>query len=365
MEKNKASLIFLGSLGLLLVVTVLFGLEQLDIQSSKDLIPLSPEQVSLVKECQGTSEFEVVKSAKVCYTKSESKHDIALLATFPLTGNTITKTVYELSSGFTTYSQYNEGDYYFAALNYQNGPWALYCRGNPTTGECNGTPPPWDVPILVTTSYPLFEKVCGEFGYPLPRHERLVHIVQNPIDSIEAWFKSEYSGASITEFWSDKTIAKYVDAYLEWHTFWRSYPSNFPEVPTYWIRYEDLCLCLKPAMAQILEFTNVFQDVDPWAFDDILSRNPCLESKFVGKGLFAYTKTELEFISENFAPILEHFGYSKLMSQFIKHHSNPTSDQARVAFQKALWPELSSNSHPSDQFCAQVLAVEWNWNNEI
>lgn len=365
MEKNKASLIFLGILAILLSAMVLFGLEQLDIQSSKDLIPLSAEQVSLVRECQGNSEFEVVKSSKVCYVKSESKHDIVLLATFPLTGNGITRTIYEHSSNFTTYSQYNDGESSFQALSFQTGPWLLYCKGNPSTGECNGNPPPWDVPLLVSSNYPLFDRVCGEFGYPLPRHERVVHIVQNPIDSIEAWYKSEYSAAGLKEFWNEKTISKYVDAYGEWHSFWQSYPSNYPEVPTYWIRYEDLCLCLKPAMAEILEFTNVFQDVHTWEFDEILESNPCSESKFVGKGLFAYTKSELEYINEKFAPYLKHFGYTDLMHQFLKHHTSPTSEQAREAFQKALWPELRVNSHPSDQYCAQILSVEWNWNNDI
>jgi hypothetical protein len=53
------------------------------------------------------------------------------------------------------------------------------------------------------------------------------------------------------------------------------------------------------------------------------------------------------------------------MHQFLKHHTSPTSEQAREAFQKALWPELRVNSHPSDQYCAQILSVEWNWNNDI
>ena len=80
---------------------------------------------------------------------------------------------------------------------------------------------------------------------------------------------------------------------------------------------------------------------------------------------YSYTKDQFDFVLEEFKFVIHHFGYDKLYEEFITFRSNPTTDKAKTAFAKALWPELDYDSHPSDRYCEELLSIYWDWNNSL
>ena len=106
-------------------------------------------------------------------------------------------------------------------------------------------PPPWHVPYLVKTLHPSLETVCGDFGYPLPTHDAIVHIVRNPIDAI---------GAATGDY-----VSPAIAMFEKWHSYWKTYESTtFPNIPAVWIRYEDVCYCQAQVLQKLLEIGHVY-----------------------------------------------------------------------------------------------------------
>lgn len=281
--KQKLSVIFLGFLSFIIFTGLLYGLS---FDSHTEKIAFSPQQLKKIEECQQATDLEnVAESNIVCYPNKETKRDIVLLSTYPVTGASLVRAIYEDATHHSSYTQYKESDSFLQACNFQTGPWKLYCNKHSEKLQCqNKSPPPKDVPYFVNTNYPTYEKVCDSFGYPLPRHEKVVHIVRNPVDNIEAWIHYEF-GELTREAWIQSTIKKYIDEYDNWHSYWRTYHEEEPKIPTIWVRYEDLCLCLEPALQKILTFTGVLEEEDKEALAAVLKNNPCTEIKQLGKGV--------------------------------------------------------------------------------
>ena len=68
---------------------------------------------------------------------------------------------------------------------------------------------------------------------------------------------------------------------------------------------------------------------------------------------------------ENFGYVLHQFGYEDLMTQFIKHQEQPETTKSKEAFMKALWDDIPYDSHPSDQYCEELMTIDWDWGNSL
>ena len=285
--KTKASIVFIGVIFLIVGYTFWYG-RNVEQVSTTTRIPLTSEQIVSLNTCSEKvhDSVQVLQTNSVCYPKKENKHNIVLLATTPKSGSYITQQVYEQATGIQTYTPYIEDDLpHIAACNFQTGPWKLYCRANPQNGSCAYQhPPPWTVPYFVLSNYPVNAKVCHKFGYPLPRHEKVIHFVRNPVDNIEEWVRYDFS--KLTErAWNDDIVQKYTDQYVEWAEFWKDYYAENPNIPSLWLRYEDFCICTKTAMHKLLTFADAHHHIDDDILDQVLAVNPCTESKEIGRGL--------------------------------------------------------------------------------
>lgn len=283
-SKQKISLIFLGFLSFIVFTGVWYGLR---FESHTEKIPFSPQQLRKIEECQQAEiDLEnVAESNIVCYSKKETKKDIILLSTYPVTGASVIRAIYEEATHHSSYTQYRESGSFTQACDFQTGPWKLFCNMHPDEIKClNTSPPPGNTPYFVNTNYPTYEKMCDSFGYQLPRHEKVIHVIRNPVDNIAAWIHYDY-GDLTKEAWTQSTVKKYMDEYDAWHTYWKNYHNEEPETPVEWIRYEDMCLCMEPAMQKILRFTEVLPQEDKEALQTILKNNPCTEVKELGKGV--------------------------------------------------------------------------------
>jgi len=362
--KQKLSIIFLVVLCFIVTTGVWYGLR---FDSHKEKIPFTPAQLRKIEACQDASGdlVNVADTNIVCYSNSERKRDILLLSTYPVTGAPLLRTIYEEATKISTYTQYREQGSFTNACNFQTGPWMLFCDKHEEKIACkHKSPPPLDVPYFVNSNYPIYSDMCDGLGYPLPRHEKVIHIVRNPVDNIEAWMHYDF-GAMTTEAWTLPTVTKYIEEYQSWHDYWKDYHFNEPSIPTLWIRYEDFCYCTKPAVDRILEFSQVSPHLNLDDLLDILQKNPCSEVKQVGKGVSHFSTTQLEYIQNNFDYVLRQFGYDELMNKFIEHAKNPDSKSALQDFHQALWSDIEFGSHPSDAYCAELLAIEWDWGNDL
>ena len=282
--KQKLSAVFLAFLCLVVATSLWSGLR---FTSHTEKIPFSPQQLKKIEECTagGSDLVDVAETSFVCYPSTETKRDIVLLSTYPVTGAPIVRTVYEEGTGVSSFTQYLEGGNFVMACDFQTGPWKLYCNKHPDKIECaKQSPPPENTPYLVNTNYPVYGRMCESLGYPLPRHEKVIHVIRNPVDNIEAWVHYEYED-STREAWTNPTVQKYIDEYYSWHSYWKEYHYNQPEIPTLWVRYEDFCLCMEPALRRMLEFSDAIPKKDQEAMATIIQDNPCVEAKQVGKGV--------------------------------------------------------------------------------
>ena len=73
----------------------------------------------------------------------------------------------------------------------------------------------------------------------------------------------------------------------------------------------------------------------------------------------------MTYVMEEFSFVNEHFGYSDLLNEFKHHFSKPTSKSAKKDYEEAVWKDLEYGGHPSKDYCASLLAVEWNWGNAL
>lgn len=284
--KTKASVVFLMCLSVVLLSSVWYGL---GFESHTSKIPLSKDQLNTIAKCRESEvnllDVEFADSNLVCYPTTETKRDIAILSTYPVTGSTLIRSIFESVTGVSTYTQYAESSDYREACNFQDGPWKLYCQKGDNENEClHSHPPPKDIPYIVNTNYPIYSTICESYGYPLPRHEMAIHIVRNPIDSVEAWINYEY-GDSIMANWNNNTLEGYLIDYLDWHTYFKNYHENEPDIPTIWIRYEDLHLCPKQTMEAIFSFTKTSSIVNQEKLNNDITYMTAKEPKKVGQAI--------------------------------------------------------------------------------
>ena len=286
-KKSLASFFSLFSVAVVVGMALFYGLS---FHPQRTGLGLSPKQMDKLQRCleeEGAPEDQLfIESDVVCFPATNAKRDIVLLATYPVTGEYLIGALYEKASTIASFSQYPTNPTYIHAYDFQTGPWKLYCLKDPReeVKKCAfNSPPPENVPFLVQTNFPVYEKVCGHFGYPLPRHERIIHIVRNPFDNIDAWIHHD-NDSRLSEMWSEKPKEEYIEKYGEWHSFWQGYHLT-ERTPTLWIRHEDLCICLHSGLEILLDFAEVLDHTNQEALRDIISRNPCVEDKEIGISL--------------------------------------------------------------------------------
>ena len=187
---------------------------------SKEKIPLTPQQQRTVDDCRdGLHDTTLIQSNVVCFPTSRAKSDIALFSTYPVSGAFLMSELYQRSTHLNAYSQYKESSSHIQACNFQTGPWNLFCRQRETDDgrqKCLYHRPDEITPYFVGTNYPVNSKMCEEFGFPLPRHELVIHMVRNPVDNISGWINYDFGGVGDAEFWhNNRTVQQYIDEYAE------------------------------------------------------------------------------------------------------------------------------------------------------
>lgn len=227
---------------------VLFGyVVHIYSSSSNDyssILNLTSQQIAELKKCAPEEAETIARSTDlICEPQNERKHSITILSAYPNEDSNIIRNIYESATGISTYTPYLEiDDTHSKACSFQSGPWELYCRGSP---DCfYQHPPGWDIPYFVKTVYPLYGEICDIYGYDLVTHDKVIHIVHNPVDAIYAWKQKDFSG--------NLTLSNFIVQYKDWHNYWKEYEYNYPDTPVYWFRFEDFCLCKEQIMEQIL-----------------------------------------------------------------------------------------------------------------
>lgn len=246
----------------------------------KDLMDLSPKELDALRECapDEVRELEALNSAMTCTLRNERKHSITLLSSYPNGDSDHVRNIYEYTTSLTSFSEYGSIDaHHSLATSYQSGPWELYCRGSP---DCNLPIPLWEVPFFVKSDYPTYAVICQHYGFDLPTHDKVIHIVRNPIDAIYGW----YSRTNSDEF--EFEIQYYVDQYREWQEYWRNYEFKYPYTPFIWFRFEDICYCPEHVLERLLDST-----LAPYVNDDLIEAiktYPCDLYTELGSGLSMY-----------------------------------------------------------------------------
>ena len=283
--------------GLLLVIVLVLlcgsfwaGLKTGPDVEKRELVPIEGEDTA-----EKGGEMDMLR---VCHQYSvsefnERQHSVLLLSSFPHTGVAVTKTLFEEATGISTYTQYPANDeHHIEACDYQSGPWRLYCRSESGEGEClHSHPPPYEVPYLVNSLYPIYSQACGSFGYDLLGHSKAIHLVRNPIDSFVTW-AAEYRKTHNEETNVMAMVDEFSAQYVQWHDYWRNHKEPSQAAPTrLWIRFEDMCLCFPLFMNRVIEFTGAQAYADEQHLEEALRRNACDESVVLGKDLSRYDMT--------------------------------------------------------------------------
>lgn len=237
----------------------------------------SGEEMDMLRRCHQFSLSEF----------NERQHSVLLLSSFPHTGVSVTKTLFEEATGISTYTQYAANDErHIEACDFQSGPWRLYCRADGEGEQCvHSHPPPYEVPYLVNSHFPIYSQVCGSFGYDLPAHSQAIHMVRNPVDSFFTWFL-DHKKSHPDELDGVALVDEFSEQYVQWHDYWRSHREPKQAPPSrMWIRFEDMCLCFPLFMNRVIEFTGAMPHADERLLEDALRRNACNEAVVLGKDL--------------------------------------------------------------------------------
>src|SRR3990167_4606020 len=277
--------LFLG-LAIIIAVTLTYKFQSKEeVKKEESLSQLTAEQIEALQRCDLPEAQSIIETHTqlACSKKNERKHAITLLVSFPnkIDSNAI-RSIYEDSVSITTYSPYEELDaFHMKACTYQTGPWELYCRG--ANGKCyQQHPPPWKVPYLVKSSYPMYSQMCQSFGYQLPTFDDLILLQRNPIDAIHGWWTEEKSKAKLDNNGFNDTIEYFAEQFVEYVEFWENfYPLD--DVKTLVLRYEDFCVCGKHEMVKFFLFTNTYEMVDTIPFLSSININECTEK--IGAGI--------------------------------------------------------------------------------
>jgi len=338
-------------LSLILAGVLLHVWDSYQVEHFESFADLSQEELDAMRQCAPEAVAEWEREAfgvdKMCTTRNERKHPITLLSSMGSRESNYVRYLFEASSGVATYSPYASTDNkHTLACSFQTGPWELYCRGSP---DCMMQhPPPWHVPYLVKTLHPSLETVCGDFGYPLPTHDAIVHIVRNPIDAI---------GAATGDY-----VSPAIAMFEKWHSYWKTYESTtFPNIPAVWIRYEDVCYCQAQVLQKLLEIGHVY-GVPQERIDRVLDSFTCDligdSEDQLGYFLDKFSLEDMDLLATTSAIYAGKFGYRDLFLEMTRQVVSGKKDTHKMF--RALYPKLSSSKKP--EYCeAAVKAFATPW----
>ena len=260
----------------LILFAYLIHLYNHDHNDYTSLLNLSSEQLTALQRCapEEATTLAQITSGLTCEPPNERKHSIVLLSAYPNEDANEFRRVYETATGISSYSPYLQiDDRHSRACTFQSGPWELYCRGSP---ECTFQhPPAWEIPYFVKTAFPIYQMMCDIYGYDLPTHDGVLHIVRNPVDAIYGWYSSQSEITSIDTF---------VYQYAEWHKYWKDYEYKYPDASVSWVRYEDYCMCQEEIFETVLQVSGI-RGLNSTDLSQAIDMYSCNVTRELGVGL--------------------------------------------------------------------------------
>jgi len=283
----------------------------------QEMADLEWDELLEIAEIRNSGEvvpFEPIPTQHELLLFSPCPRAVAILASYPRSGNSLMRTMYEHTTLRVTGSDM------------QGGLAKHDLVGEMAVGA--------NMVQFVKTHFP--ER---QGGAPF-QASRVVLLVRNPFDAMESFFNLMMTGThtkTITPEVREKTkkqfeeyVLKEIRVWKRFHNFWMS-----QDIPLLLIRYEDLIREPDKVMARVLQFVLEIQRMGTF-FSERIDR--CIKeqqeiermgsykprSGGIGKSLAKYSPELLKTLKadENLKVIMAHLGYKDLLSKPVEEWSN-------------------------------------------
>jgi len=232
-----------------------------------------------------------------------------ILAAFPSSGADYLRTLLSAVSKAPTFSVYKEPSIEWID---QTG---IDTARIPVYSSCLGSEicaMPHDFPILLKTHFPAVMMQSN-----LPAYQRVVHLIRNPVDNLESFFRMCQTVpwlASRKRDWFYH-LKKEIAEYKKFHDFWHRFETD-SKVNTLTMRYEDLCEAPADMLRHVLDFLDYSHEVTDAMIDQAVKDNPCPSEEHIGSSLSQYTVDQLELVQTELASLMRPFDYEYLLDSF-------------------------------------------------
>ena len=233
----------------------------------------------------------------------------ALLAAFPASGADYLRTLLSEVSNAPTFSVYKEPSTEWidqTEIDTTHIPIFSSCMGNE---NCNM---PANFPILLKTHFPGVMMQSN-----LPSFVNVVHLVRNPVDNIESFFRMCQTVpwlASRKRDWFYH-LKKEIGEYKKFHDFWHRFETE-STISTLTLRYEDLCEAPADTLRHVLDFLDYSHEVTDTMIEEAVQKHPCPPEEHIGSSLSQYTPDQLERLQGELATLMREFDYEYLLDSF-------------------------------------------------